>query len=263
VSGDTDRLQQIISNLLSNAVKFSSPGGAIVATLEHIGGAYEVRVTDNGVGIAPDFLPQVFERFSQSDGSMTREHGGLGLGLAIVKELTELHGGAVTAESPGPGQGATFTIRLPALIGLDDTTITTVPAASLPAQTLRGVRVLAVDDNADAIEIVSAALRASGANVTTATSGADAIVEWRRQPYDVLICDLAMPQMNGFDVLRHLRKGDEAIGRQTVAIALSAHASAAYVQRCYEAGFVQHISKPFATSQLVRAIASALPQMKE
>ncbi len=180
VSGDTDRLQQIVSNLLSNAVKFSSAGGVIVATLEHIGGAYEVRVTDTGIGIAPDFLPHVFERFSQSDGSMTREHGGLGLGLAIVKELTELHGGAVTAESPGPGQGATFTIRLPALIGLDDTAIPTAPAAAPPAQTLRGVRVLAVDDNADALEIVSAALGASGADVTAVTSGADAIVEWRR-----------------------------------------------------------------------------------
>jgi CheY-like chemotaxis protein len=263
VNGDNDRLQQIVSNLLSNAIKFSPAGGTIAVTLEPIDGAYDIRVTDRGIGIAKEFLPHVFERFSQSDASMTREHGGLGLGLAIVKELTELHDGSVTAESPGLGHGATFTVRLPALVRLDVAAAGTVPGQAPPAQTLSGVRVLAVDDNIDALEIVSAALTAAGAQVAAVTSGADAIVEWRRQPYDVLICDLAMPQMNGFDVMRHLRRSDESIGRQTVAIALSAHASADYVQRCYEAGFVQHLSKPFATSELVRAVASAVPQMKE
>lgn len=255
VNGDADRLQQVVSNLMSNATKFSPPGSRIDVSMRHVEGAYEIRVADTGIGIPADFLPHVFERFRQSDGSMTREYGGLGLGLAIVKELTELHGGAVQVTSKGAGQGSEFVVRLPALVTLD---VSQAEPAAEPAAmrgALAGVRVLAVDDNPDALDVVSATLAAAGATVRTASHGAEAVAEWRERPADVLICDLAMPQMDGFEVLRLIQHQGPADGVR--AIALTAHASQEYVDRATAAGFVGHLAKPFAAADLVTAVATA------
>jgi signal transduction histidine kinase/ActR/RegA family two-component response regulator len=255
VNGDSDRLQQVVSNLVSNAIKFSPGGGRIDVTLQHVEGAYEVRVADTGIGIAADFLPHVFERFRQSDGSMTREYGGLGLGLAIVKELTELHGGAVAVSSGGVGQGAQFVVRLPALVALGAGPAEPVRELAMPQAALAGISVLAVDDNPDALDVVSTTLATAGAAVRVARDGREAIASWRAEPADVLVCDLAMPHMDGFAVLRQLQQ--EPAVRGVRAIALTAHASQEYVDRTSAAGFVGHLAKPFAAADLVVAVARA------
>jgi signal transduction histidine kinase/ActR/RegA family two-component response regulator len=258
VNGDRDRVQQIIWNLLSNAVKFTPAGGAVTLNLRTRERICELAVTDTGIGIAPSFLPNVFDRFRQADGSMTREHGGLGLGLAIVKELVELHGGSVVAESRGQGQGATFRVRLPQLAGFDAAEPAPEAPHALAAHTLDGVHVLAVDDNADALDLVAASLAGTGARVTTASSGEEALRQWDRDPADVLVCDLAMPQMDGFDVLRGIRDRDAAAGRLTPAIALTAHMSQSHVAHTRDAGFEFHVGKPFEASELVHTILAAL-----
>ncbi|MGE0866905.1 MAG: ATP-binding protein, partial [Vicinamibacterales bacterium] len=254
-NGDADRLQQVVSNLLSNAVKFSPAGGRLELTLQKVEGAFEIRVTDTGVGIPSDFLPHVFERFRQSDGSMTREFGGLGLGLAIVKELTELHGGAVWATSAGPGKGSQFVVRLPALVAFDAASPEPSAETALSPSALAGVRVLAVDDNPDALDVVAATLGAAGAAVRVAHDGAEAINRWRDEPADVLVCDLAMPLMDGFTVLATIQATRS--GRTVPAIALTAHASQEYVDRTVAAGFAGHLAKPFAAGDLVAAVARA------
>ena len=255
VNGDADRLQQVVSNLLSNAVKFSPAGGRIEVSLTTVAGAYEIRVIDTGIGIPPEFLPFVFERFRQSDGSMTREYGGLGLGLAIVKELTELHGGVVGVRSEGQGKGAQFVVRLPALVALDAGALEPAAEATLPGLALAGLRVLAVDDNVDSLDVLSVTLAGAGAEVRVAQSGATAIALWQAQPADVLVCDLAMPQMDGFEVLREvqLRSPNKAVR----AVALTAHASQDYVSRTVAAGFVGHVAKPYAAGELIAAVAGA------
>lgn len=255
VSGDADRLEQVVSNLLSNAVKFSPGGGRIDVTLQAVEGAHEIRVTDTGIGIAADFLPHVFERFRQSDGSMTREHGGLGLGLAIVKELTELHGGMVRVVSDGLGQGAQFVVRLPALVALDASAALPAAEAALSRVALAGIRVLAVDDNPDALEVVAATLATAGATVRMASDGHDAVAQWHQEAADVLVCDLAMPHLDGFAVLSMIQQNGGGAGVR--AIALTAHASQEYIDRSRAAGFIEHLAKPFAAADLVEAVARA------
>ena len=257
VNGDGDRLQQIVWNLLSNAVKFTPAGGRVDVSLVAEDNVFELTVSDTGTGISAEFLPSVFDRFRQADGSMTREHGGLGLGLAIVKELTELHGGTVRAASGGPGQGASFTVRLPQLAGLH------FHEPILGNETgrrgsLAGVEILAVDDNQDAIDVLAMALSVQGARVRTASSGQDAIREFERAPVDVLLCDLAMPVVSGFDVLRSIRQKDALRKTHTIAIALTAHASEDHRAESLNAGFDGHIAKPYDASQLTRTIADAL-----
>ena len=236
-------------------MKFSSAGGRIELTLQRAEGAYEVRVADTGIGISADFLPHVFERFRQSDGSMTREYGGLGLGLAIVKELTELHGGAVSAASDGPGRGTEFVVRLPALVALDSSAAPVPPEAVVSSVALAGIRVLVVDDNPDALDVLATTLATAGASVRTARHGREAVAKWNEDPADVLLCDLAMPQMDGFAVLAMIRSTRSGGGVR--AIALTAHASQDYVDRSAAAGFVGHIAKPFAAAELVAAVARA------
>jgi signal transduction histidine kinase/ActR/RegA family two-component response regulator len=256
VNGDRERLQQVLSNLLSNAVKFTGSSGAVSVRMAWLDGWYEVRVSDNGIGIDADFLPYVFDRFRQADGTLTREHGGLGLGLAIVKELTALHGGTVSVASQGRGSGAAFTVRVPAL--LDRPQPTVVPAGlAVPGPTLAGVSILAVDDNPDALEVLEVALTTVGAKVRTATSGAVALALAADQRPDVLLCDLAMPDMDGIDVLRHLR-ARHPHAAAFPAIALSAHATAEHLARSRTAGFQQHLVKPCPLDILVAAIASAV-----
>ena len=255
VNGDADRIQQVVGNLLSNALKFTRPGGAVRVELCESGGIYEIQVRDTGIGINPEFLPYVFDRFRQADGSITREHGGLGLGLAIVKELTELHGGSVQARSAGQGQGATFVIRLPQLVSAA-TTVARGSSDELPPLALQGLRVLAVDDHADARDVLSIALSTAGAEVTAAKSGRDALAAWDGGRYDVIICDVAMPGIDGFELLRRIR--NTPAGRTIPAIAVTAHASAEHRARSRAAGFDEHIAKPYRNAELLQNIRQLL-----
>jgi CheY-like chemotaxis protein/two-component sensor histidine kinase len=261
VNGDRDRLQQVIWNLLSNAIKFTHHGGAVSLTLRDEDGAFVLEVSDTGIGIPPSFLPHVFERFRQADGSTTREHGGLGLGLAIVKELTEMHGGEVAVRSGGVGQGATFVVRLPQLAGLDLPSRREFRGSRVAQAELQGIQILAVDDNLDSLDVLATSLATRGAHVRVVATGQEAIREWDRQPPDVLLCDLAMPQMNGFDLLNAIRERDRAAGRITPAIALTAHTSEEYQAKTRAAGFEFHVAKPYDVAQLVRTVLTALERV--
>jgi CheY-like chemotaxis protein len=211
---------------------------------------YEVAVADDGIGIAPEFRQHVFDPFRQADGTTTRQYGGLGLGLAIVKELTALHGGSVAVESPGAGQGATFIVRMPAL---DATPTSAPPLSAAPiARALVGVRVLAVDDNADALDMLQLTLEQAGAVVRTAASGRQALDLYARETPDVLLCDLAMPDMDGFEVLRRL--GDRPATPRVPAIAVSAHATDLHRARSVQAGFREHLAKPYPVEALIEVI---------
>jgi CheY-like chemotaxis protein len=256
VEGDAARLQQVVWNLLTNAVKFTSSGGSVTASVRSEGRTAVVSVTDTGAGITPQFLPFVFERFRQADGSLTREQGGLGLGLAIVKELTELHGGTVSARSDGLGTGATFEVRLPVIASERPSPRAERDEAPLPS--LQGVHVLAVDDNLDALDLIVASLTAAGARVSIAQDGQHAVQQWAEQPADVLLCDLAMPHMSGFDVLERIREIDARAGRFTPALAISAHASEDQQARSLRAGFLQHVVKPFHPRDLIRMVADVV-----
>jgi CheY-like chemotaxis protein/anti-sigma regulatory factor (Ser/Thr protein kinase) len=252
VSGDRDRLQQVVWNLLSNAVKFTESGGTIAVELGGDDRYCSIVVADTGMGISPEFLPHIFERFRQADQSTTREHGGLGLGLAIAKEISELHGGVLKASSGGRGQGSRFTLTLPRLT-IAGSAIARPEAVERP--NLAGKRILVVDDDADSREITAKALAGTGASITQANSGLEALDEWRAQPFDVLICDLAMPGMDGYEVLRTIRRATPATGRQSLAIALTALASDSDRQAVLDAGFDDHIVKPFDFPDLLRAVS--------
>ncbi|MCC7043168.1 MAG: response regulator [Acidobacteria bacterium] len=260
VRGDRDRLQQIIWNLLSNAVKFTPAGGAVTVRVVLSDSHHEVRVSDTGAGIPAAFLPFVFDRFRQADGSTTRAHGGLGLGLAIVKELTELHGGSVDVTSAGPGLGSCFVVRLPAFDGRDETTALQPPGTPMSSKALEGVSVLVVDDNPDALDVLSATLATAGADVRTASSGTEALATWSREPAQVLLCDIAMPDIDGLEVLRRIREADARAGRFTPAIALSAHAGRDHATRSVQAGFARHLTKPYVAAELVRTLSDVLAQ---
>jgi len=251
IQGDRDRLQQIVLNLLSNAVKFA-PGGLVTVEVQDRDTEVHLVVSDNGVGIPPEFLRRVFDRFRQADSSITREHGGLGIGLAVVRELVDLHGGRIRAESEGRGKGAAFTVVFAKVA-----TEARPGQSDESAPSLSGVSVLVVDDNADTLEILDTVLTGAGATVRSATSGADAVDLWREQPADVLLCDLAMPHMSGFQLLERIRDLDRASARMTPAIAVTAHATEESVVRSAQAGFQLHVSKPFDAARLVRAVSSA------
>jgi CheY-like chemotaxis protein/anti-sigma regulatory factor (Ser/Thr protein kinase) len=253
---DFDRIRQVLWNLLSNAVKFTPAGGSIGVTLLEREGSSSVVVADTGIGISPLFLPHVFERFRQADGSTTREYSGLGLGLAIVKELTELHGGTVSAASPGQGQGATFTITLPRLADSYGLPLEAPLPASVPR--LDGVEVLAIDDNVDALEVLTSALSNAGAAVRIAMSGVEGLSRFKERAPDVVLCDLAMPGLDGFEVLRHLKALDAATGHSTPVLAVTAYASAEYRERCLSAGFRGHVPKPYNAGDVIGAVAAVL-----
>ncbi len=255
VIGDPDRLQQVIWNLLSNAVKFTPPHGRVDLSVEQVGGAVQIAVADSGVGIDPAFLPHVFERFRQADSSTTRSHGGLGLGLAIVRHLVDLHGGTVTVESEGAGKGARFVVTLP----FRQPTPAVAGGVETRAQTwtLRGVRVLAVDDDEDSRELLLMMLRAAGADVMVVSSAATALdVVGSFRPH-VMVADIAMPNMNGYELLR------EIASRESVpppAIALTGYTSAEDARRAAEAGFALHLCKPVDHETLIRAVAGLAEQ---
>lgn len=253
VSGDRDRLQQVIWNLLSNAVKFTDTGGTISVEILADERSTSIVVTDSGIGISQSFLPYIFDRFRQADQSATREFGGLGLGLAIAKEITDLHGGSLKASSEGHGRGSRFTLTLPRLAGID---MCTAPAESVERPNLAGTRILVVDDDAESLEIAVKALASTGATIVQAVSGDEALQRFQQSPCEVIICDLAMPGMDGFEVMRRIRSADAngVIGR---AIALTALASDADRQAVMAAGFDDHIVKPFSFPDLIRAVSRA------
>jgi PAS domain S-box-containing protein len=253
VTGDAGRLQQVVWNLLANAVKFTPDNGHIEVTVAPVGSYAEVRVRDNGQGIAPEFAPRLFDRFSQHDASTTRQHGGLGMGLAIVRHLVELHGGTVRAESAGPGQGATFIVRLPQVLARAVKSDGR-PEASSPV--LRGIRVLAVDDEADTLELIATVLRQAGADVSVAASVDEALGALATTRPDVVLCDIAMPGRDGYDLLREAKRRPGPLAH-TAFVALTAHVQEPERRRSLAAGFSVHVPKPVDPTALVEVVRTA------
>ncbi|MBW4684480.1 MAG: response regulator [Komarekiella atlantica HA4396-MV6] len=253
VSGDSNRIQQVIWNLLSNAVKFTEVGGQVDIQLERFGCFAQISVSDTGKGIRPDFLPYVFDYFHQEDGATTRKFGGLGLGLAIVHHLVELHGGTVQAESPGEGQGTTFTVRLPLMPTPTQTNQDS--KLSEPALDLTGIQVLVVDDDADTREFVGFLIEQYKANVITVASADEALVALTYSKPDVLLSDIGMPEVDGYMLVRQVRALPPEQGGQIPAIALTAYAGEIDYQQAIFAGFQRHIPKPVDPANLVEAIA--------
>lgn len=270
VSGDSERLQQVIWNLLSNAIKFTPKKGRVQIRLERINSHVEITVSDTGIGISPDFQPHVFERFRQEDSSTTRSYNGLGLGLAIVRHLVELHGGTVAVASPGEGQGTTFIVKLPLMpvVRLQTTDVervhptisSGVPFDNLP--TLEGVRVLVVDDEADTRDLITTVLAECGAEVKAVESAAkvlEAISQW--QP-DILVSDIGMPEEDGYSLLRKVRALESKRERQIPAVALTAYARVEDRIQALSAGFGQHVTKPVEPAELVAVIANLAKQTR-
>ncbi len=257
VSGDPDRLQQVVWNLVSNAIKFTESGGRVRIDVESAGGYVEIRVRDTGRGIEFDLLPHVFQRFWQADTAVTRRHGGLGLGLAIVRHLVELHGGTVAAESGGIGRGALFTVRLPAIAaagrGAGGPTGPVIGAL----RTLAGVRVLVVDDEADAQEVARTALELCGVEVRTAGSAMQALEVLECWVPTVLVSDIAMPNEDGYALIRRVRAHEAAHGGHVPALAFTALARAEDRTRVLAAGFDGYVTKPIDPVQLIDAVAGA------
>jgi signal transduction histidine kinase len=264
VLGDADRLQQVIWNLLSNAIKFTPREGAVEIRLRQTGASVEVAVSDNGAGIRPDFLPYVFDRFRQAESTITRSHGGLGLGLSIVRHLVELHGGTVEVRSDGEGQGAVFTVLLPvrtAAAGECAPPEVKSAAAEIadpwinPAL-LQGLHVLVVEDDEDTRDLLAAALEQHGARVTAVASVAAALERLDAGPADVLVSDLAMPDEDGYALIRQVRERSAAQGGGVPAAALTAYVRAEDRSRVLAAGFQRHVPKPIDPSDLVNVVAS-------
>jgi PAS domain S-box-containing protein len=260
VSGDPARLQQVVWNLLSNAVKFTPKGGRVQVLLERVNSHIEVSVIDTGMGIQPEFLPHVFERFRQADSSTTRRHGGLGLGLAIVKQLAELQGGSVRAKSPGEGQGSTFVVSLPITVVHEGTPEKVRPREQAEDEfdcsdkPLAGIRVLVVDDEPDARHLVRRVLRKYGAQVSVAESAAEAmgLIEGFRA--DILVSDIGMPDQDGYDLIRQIRS--RVAAKTLPAVALTAFARSEDRKRALLAGFQTHVAKPVDPAELVAVVAS-------
>jgi PAS domain S-box-containing protein len=266
VSGDPVRLQQVVWNLLSNAIKFTPKGGRVQIRLERVNSHIEIAISDDGAGIAPEFLPHVFDRFRQADQSTTRSHGGMGLGLAIVRHLVELHGGTVRAESPGEGLGSTFTVMLPVApvyqwIGLEERVH---PAARniLPTyeglDRLDGLRMLVVDDEPDTLELLKAGLGQCGAEVMTVNSAGEALEAIKTVLPDVLISDIGMPDVDGYDLIRRVRKLPVESGGKVPAIALTAYARTEDRLQALKAGYQMHVPKPVELTELVAVVESLI-----
>jgi len=258
VSGDPDRIQQIVWNLLANAIKFTPAGGAVSLHVRNSETHVEIRVEDTGEGISSGFLPHVFERFRQADGSLTRQHKGLGLGLAIVRHLVELHGGSVSAKSEGRGKGATFKVALPLLTGA--TEAAPKPRESLASENplvLDGLRILLIDDERDARELHSMMLQNFGAQVDARASGLDGFAALSNSQPDILICDLEMPEMDGYAFISKLRQDESVNGNARIpALALTAHARAEDRERALRAGFQSHLAKPVEPAELARLLST-------
>ena len=263
ISGDSERLQQVIWNLLSNAIKFTPKGGSVSIQLSKIRSQVELTVADTGKGIALEFLPNIFDRFSHPDSSTTRPYGGLGLGLAIVRHLVERHGGTIQAYSSGEGKGATFTVTLPIAPISGNLT---APQNQLPLEdsyrpappdstSLDGLEILAVDDEPDALTLLVAALKGRGAAVRPAASVAEALKLLAVSRSSIIVADIGMPKEDGYALIRQVRALTPAQGGDTPALALSAHARPEDRQRALTAGYDMHIGKPVELAELVDGIA--------
>jgi CheY-like chemotaxis protein/anti-sigma regulatory factor (Ser/Thr protein kinase) len=256
VSGDFNRLQQIVWNLISNAVKFSPAGTNIDVQLKTVSAQVQLVVRDNGQGISTKFLPHVFERFRQADASTTKKFGGLGLGLAIVRHLVELHGGTVEVESEGEGKGATFIVTLPTISGTADPSAKAeeVVQETLAAKPLlRGLKILLVEDEIDTRDLLVQMLLASEAEVREAESATVALDILKQWQADILVSDISMPEVDGYAFIRQVRAGNH---RPSVpAIALTAHARAEDRRIALAAGFQEHLAKPVSLIELARSIA--------
>jgi PAS domain S-box-containing protein len=261
ISGDPARLQQVVWNLLSNAIKFTRPGGKVQVVLARVNSHVEVSVADTGIGIRPEFMPYVFDRFRQADGSTTRREGGLGIGLAIAKHLVELHGGSLHAHSAGQDRGTTFCVRLPVTavhrVDAKEERVHPASAAVAPAPAevlpdLAGLTLLVVDDQPDARELVRLLLEEAGARVMTAGNAPEALLLAEREKPQILITDIGMPEADGFDLLRQLR----ALRLEIPAIALTAFARSEDRTKVLRAGFRMHVSKPVEAAELCVAVAS-------
>jgi PAS domain S-box-containing protein len=272
VLGDAGRLRQAIWNLLSNAVKFSNECGLVEARLARAENQIEITVSDTGVGIDPQFMPYLFERFRQADGATTREHGGLGIGLAIARHIVEMHGGDISASSPGKDQGATFKIRLPL--------ISKAPASQPPAaehrrtapdgaqekarmaaeerQRLDGLRILLVEDNPDILETLRSIFNERGAEVITATSASEAMDQLEQRKPDALVSDVAMPDQDGYELIRNVREREAELGGGIPAIAITGCSSAGDRVRALSSGFQMHIAKPVDPEELIAVVASLI-----
>jgi signal transduction histidine kinase/ActR/RegA family two-component response regulator len=262
VSGDPDRLQQVVWNLVSNAVKFTPKGGRVQVRLERVNSHIEIVVSDTGVGISKEFLPHVFDRFRQAESGSTRRTGGLGLGLSIVRHLVEMHGGRVHATSAGENQGATFTVRLPMMIihpieslkGQHPLTERLHPFQKLGD--LSSVRVMAVDDEADALGLLKDVLEAAGAEVFTATSAATAMDALDVFEPDVIVADIGMPEVDGYDLIKQIRASRNERVREVPAAALTAFARSEDRTKALQSGFEMHLAKPVDPGELVASVAT-------
>jgi hypothetical protein len=248
VHGDGGRLQQIAWNLLSNAIKFTARDGRVEVALCRCNGEFELRVTDTGEGIEPEFLPYVFDRFRQADSSSARKHGGLGLGLSLVKQLAELHGGSVEARSDGKGKGAVFIVRLPSAEAGSD-----AGPGARDAETvdLAGINVLVVDDEPDGLEVSKRILEECGADVIEATGADEGLAHLATRQVDVILSDIGMPQRDGYEFIRAVRQQNVT----TPAAAVTAFAGAQDVERAFREGYQAHIAKPVLPAHLVRTVA--------
>jgi CheY-like chemotaxis protein len=261
ISGDPDRLQQIVWNLLTNSVKFTPKGGRIEVSLTAEGSDALLRVTDTGVGIVSELLPHVFERFRQGTSSASRTHGGLGIGLALVRHLTEMHGGTVVAMSDGENRGASFTVRIPELGAralMEQPSLAPIegPLDAARAGALDQLTVLVVDDDADARDLISTALRHAGAHVMAAASVRDALDILQTTTPHAIVSDIAMPNGTGYDLARQIRSMPQTA--QIPAIALTAYGRPEDRERALSVGFNFHIVKPVEPLHLVHAVAAAV-----
>ncbi|MFQ4163532.1 MULTISPECIES: PAS domain-containing sensor histidine kinase [Nostocales] len=270
ISGDTNRLQQILWNLLSNAIKFTPNGGRVEVRLERVEGEdkgdrvemiegyAQITITDSGKGINPKFLPHVFEYFRQENSTTTRKFGGLGLGLAIVRYLTEMHGGLVTAHSQGEGQGATFTVKLPIVSAPQNQLGESEDCHSrdsIAHSSLQGLRILIVDDEADIRQLVAFILEESGAEVCITKSASEALAVMEKSVPDLLVCDIGMPDVDGYMLMRQIRALPPEKGGQMLAVALTAYAGEYNRKQALAAGFQMHLAKPIDPDIFIREIS--------
>jgi PAS domain S-box-containing protein len=261
VTGDPNRLQQVFWNLLSNAIKFTPKGGRVQVLLERVDSHLEVSIIDTGEGIAPEFLPYIFDRFQQADASTTRRHGGLGLGLAIVKQLVELHGGSVRVKSSGTGKGATFIVSLPMTVlhplqerGHPQSKPRDLP--SVPAISLNNVSVLVIDDELDARNLLKLLLESAGAVVYLAPSAEQGMEHLLSKSVDVLICDIGMPDVDGYSLMRRIRALNDGQKSEVAAVALTAYARLEDRTEAMSAGFQNHLPKPVEPAEFLAVVHS-------
>ena len=257
IAGDVDRLQQVVWNLLSNASKFTPVGGTVGVRISQDETYAQIQVRDTGPGIAPEFLPHVFERFRQADGSTTRTHGGLGLGLAIVRHLVELHGGIIAAENENGGSGAVFTVRLP--LPSSELSLASIPVTPRVDQDvtdidLQDIRILVVEDELDALDLLTIDLTAHGAKVCGAASAVEALELLRIEDFDLMISDIGMADIDGYDLIKQVRSRESEHGGHIPAIALTAYARTQDRIRALSAGYNTHVAKPVEIKELVTVV---------